>query len=234
MPLLPILLTNPDQIYALQIQQIIALCGDGKLTDNTECSRELRQYLSQAPTEKLSLYIQSWLPGLVDKNCSVLQDLVNELGRRLEYVVDNGLYQGRSNAIGNDGIWSSPDGHSLVIEVKTTDAYRINLDTIATYRDKLIQANRITKESSILIIVGREDTGDLEAQVRGSRHAWDIRLISVDALIKLVKLKEETEEVTTKKIRELLVPFEYTKLDKIIDVAFTAVESAGQIAEEQI
>src|SRR5258708_8698506 len=59
-------------------------------------------------------------------------------------------------------------------------------------------------------------------------------MISVDTLIKLVKQKEEKEEVTTKKIRELLVPFEYTKLDKIIDVAFTAVESAGQIAEEQI
>lgn len=27
--------------------------------------------------------------------------------------------------------------------------------------------------SEALIIVGRSDTGDLEAQVRGSRHAWD-------------------------------------------------------------
>jgi hypothetical protein len=41
-------------------------------------------------------------------------------------------------------------------------------------------------QSSILIVVGREDTGDLEAQIRGSRHAWDVRLISVDALLRLM------------------------------------------------
>ena len=38
-----------------------------------------------------------------------------------------------------------------------------------------------------------ETTAELEAQVRGSRHAWDMRLISTDALIKLVQLKEGAE-----------------------------------------
>jgi len=35
----------------------------------------------------------------------------------------------------------------------------------------------------VLIVVGRQDTGELEAQIRGSRHAWDIRLISAEALL---------------------------------------------------
>lgn len=82
----------------------------------------------------------------------------------------------------------------------------------------------------MLLVVGREDTGELEAQVRGSRHAWDMRLISVDSLIHLVKLKESTEATLTgSKIRSVLVPMEYTRLDALIDVMFTAardVESA--------
>jgi hypothetical protein len=165
----------------------------------------------------------------------VLQDLVNELGRRLDYKVTNGRYQGVSNAIGFDGIWLSPEEHSIVAEVKTTDAYRISLDTIAAYRDKLLAINQINKPASILIIVGRDDTGELEAQVRGSRHAWDIRLISADALVKLVKLKESADGPETgHKIRSLLTPMEYTRLDGMIDVMFataTDVEQSSQIVE---
>ena len=67
-----------------------------------------------------------------------------------------------------------------MVEVTTTDAYRIDLETLAGYRRGLIASGQITEpESSMLIVVGRKDTGDLEAQIRGSRHAWDIRLVSV-------------------------------------------------------
>jgi hypothetical protein len=73
----------------------------------------------------------------------------------------------------------------------------------------------------------------LEAQVRGSRHAWDIRLISADALIKLVQLKEDADAPDTgRKIRSLLAPMEYTRLDQMIDVMFTTakdVETAAAV-----
>ncbi|HEX3496231.1 MAG TPA: hypothetical protein VHT02_03495, partial [Methylocella sp.] len=92
--------------------------------------------------------------------------------------------------------------------------------------------------TSVLIVVGRDDTGELEAQVRGSRHAWDIRLISADALRKLVQLKESSDGLETgRKIRSLLAPMEYTRLDAMIDVMFTTatdVERASQIAEPEI
>jgi hypothetical protein len=155
----------------------------------------------------------------------VLQDLVNELGRRLDYKVTNGRYQGTVNAIGFDGLWLSPEGHSVVVEVKTTDAYRISLATIVNYRDKLRQEGQISGPASILIVVGREDTGEVEAQVRGSQHAWDIRLISADALVKLAQLKENAEgSETGLKIRSLLIPKEYTRLDQMIDVMFTTAK----------
>jgi hypothetical protein len=44
---------------------------------------------------------------------------------------------------------SFQDGHCIVAEVKTTDAYRINLDTVTRYREALIAAGKLTKESSV-------------------------------------------------------------------------------------
>jgi len=234
MALLPLLKNNPEQIYSLGIQQIVAICGNGKLTDRSKCSEELRSFLAQAPSERLFEYIEVCLSEGFDKSGHVLQDLVNELGRRLDYSVTNGLYSGRQNTVGYDGIWAAPNNHSFIVEVKTSDAYRINLDTIASYKTKLIENGTVNLNSSILIVVGRQDTGDLEAQVRGSRHAWDIRQISIDALIRLVGLKETTEDDTVVKIRDTLIPFEYTRVDKIIDIAFTAAKEVGQALEKEV
>jgi len=113
-----------------------------------------------------------------------------------------------------------------VIEVKTTDAYQLNLDTQAQYRQRLIDDKRIRKaKSSILIVVGRKDTGGLEAQTRGSRHAWDIRIISVESLLKLLMVKENLSDVgTVSKIQEILKPLEYTRVDRLIDIIFTTSE----------
>src|SRR5437667_9119198 len=64
-----------------------------------------------------------------------------------------------------------------------------------------------------------------------------MRLISVEGLIKLVQVKEKSDDPgTIHQIRQLLQPFEYTKIDKIIDVIFTTavdVESAQGNEEER-
>jgi hypothetical protein len=231
--LLTLLKTDQAQVDAFSIEQIVALCGTGKLADNSETCRELREYLQIADSENLFKYLETCLRSGFDKSGIVLQDIVNEFGRRLDYSVENGLYQGRSNAIGYDGLWTAPDGHVIVVEVKTTDAYRINLDTIEGYREQLIKSGKIAEGASVLLVVGRQDTGDLEAQVRGSKHAWTFRIISSDALVKLVRLKENAELASVSKIHDLLVPFEYTRLDKIIDIAFTVVEDATNAAESE-
>lgn len=194
-PLLSLLKNDPAQADQLSVEQVLALCGSGKLLDTSDCSRDFREYLRIATSINLAKYLQSCLQSPFDRSGSALQDIVNELGRRLDYDVENGLYQGRSNAIGFDGIWSDATGRTIVVEVKTTDAYRINLDTIGGYRSELIRSGKITNESSVLLIVGRQDTGDLEAQVRGSKHAWVVRIISADALAKLVALKESTRRL---------------------------------------
>jgi hypothetical protein len=235
MPLIALWSANPGAIAELNIEQIVATAGKGVLKDDSLCSKELREYLGQVPSSKLAEFVDHCLTIRFEKGGMILQDLVNEFGRRLDYVVTNGRYQGTTKAIGFDGLWGSPEKHSIVIEVKTTDAYRIPLDTLAGYRDKLVQSGAITTSSvSILIVVGREDTGELEAQVRGSRHAWDIRIISADALVRLVKLKESAEGTETgRKIRSLLAPMEYTRLDEMIDVMFTAAKDVEKAVEAE-
>lgn len=231
-PILVLLKNSPEQVEGFQIQQVVSICADGRLTDSSECSRQLREFLKIAPSRKLIEYVDQCLEGF-DNSGFVLQDIVNELGRRLDYRVVDGFYKGKANVSGHDGIWYAQDGHSLIVEVKTSDAYRINLDRIAGYREQLIAAGTVTENSSILLVVGRDDTGDLEAQVRGSRHAWQLRIISIDALARLVSIKERTDERTTARIRELFVPFEYTRLDRIIDIAFAVAEDTTNLLEDE-
>jgi hypothetical protein len=235
-PLLSLWQTNPETVSELNIEQIVSNAGDGKLSDNNSCSSELKQYLSLVTSNKLASYLEHCLESPFNNSGYVLQDIVNELGRRLNYNVTNGRYKGVKNAVGYDGIWKAPisESNHIVVEVKSTDAYRISLDTIANYRQELLKSETINQPSSILIVVGRDDTGELESQIRGSRHAWDIRLIGADALIKLVKLKESIGDVDTeKKIRSVLVPMEYTKLDTLIDVMFTTVKDVENVVQEE-
>lgn len=222
------------------LSQILAFAGDGKLKDNNLTSIEFRDLLDQVPSSLLRQFADNCLTDGFSDSGLALQDIINQIGTRLGFKIEHGLYRGKQNDIGFDGIWTSIEGHSLVLEVKTTDAYRINLDTIAEYRRKLIEQNRISKtQSSILIVVGRQDTGDLEAQIRGSQHAWDIRLLSTDSLLKLLSLKETLNDTKTiLQINELLKPREYTRIDKLIELIFLTskdlllVEQADEELEE--
>ena len=217
---------NPSQIREKRVDQIIGFAGDGKLGDKNSAPTEFRAFLSRVPSELLERYSEECLGTAFRDSGLALQDIVNEVAHRLGFSVEPGRYRGTPNEIGHDGIWTGPDGHSIVAEVKTTDAYRLPIDTVASYRRRLIEQGRIREDtSSILVIVGREDTGELEAQIRGSRHAWDVRLISIDALLRLMKIRQELDDPGAEaRIRSLLIPREYTRVDEIIDLVFSTTE----------
>lgn len=229
---------SPEIFTKKNLSQILPFAGDGHLKDGNQASVEFRELLGLIQTSLLCTYAENCLTNKFDDNGFALQDIVNQIGRRLGFQSEHGLYRGKKNDIGFDGIWKSADGHSIVVEVKTTDVYRINLDIIDGYRQKLIEVGKVNKrQSSILIVVGREDTGDLEAQIRGSRHAWDIRLISIDALMNLLKLKEALNDTKTiQQINELLKPREYTRVDKLIELIFTTSQDLQltDIEEDEI
>jgi hypothetical protein len=238
MPLLEILKATRNTVLSMDIETIVRMAGK-KLIDGGTASAEFRQFLAEVAEDKLGEFANYCLDNSFVDSGQVLQDIVNEIGRRLSYTVQNGRYNGVRNEIGFDGIWSD-EKTKLVVEVKTTDVYTIRLDTIALYRDRLAEKGMVDKNSPILLVIGRNDTQSLEAQVRGSRHAWSMRIVSIDALIKLmnINLATSTKEVTDK-IHLILEPIEYTRVDGIVDVVFTATEDKQaelegvELAEEE-
>jgi hypothetical protein len=221
-----------DQLEEKHIRQIISFAGDGKLQDGSTTSLEFREFLSQVPSKQIEQYLDECLAEKFDDSGLVLQDLVNQIGKRLGFTVSDGRYRGKAGQVGFDGLWRFPAGHVVIIEVKTSDVYQINLDSIANYRRQIILQGETTEEnSSILIIVGRGDrnTSNLEAQIRGSRYAWNIRIISVDALTRLMRLKETVEDPSIiERISNILIPREFTKLDEIIDLVFFTAEDVKE------
>jgi hypothetical protein len=231
-PLLEIWNATRDSVLKMNLEAIVRIAGDGQLKDGSETSIEFRQFLTELDSEKLAEYATYCIENSFASSGQVLQDVINEIGRRLGFKAENGRYQGVKNDIGYDGIWSSNGGY-LVVEVKTTDAYTIKLDVIARYRDRLVEEQRVPKETPILLVIGRNDTESLEAQVRGSKHAWSMRIIGIDALIKLMEVNLTTlSNEVTEKIHTILRPFEYTRIDKIVDVVFTTAEDKENEIEE--
>lgn len=231
MSLLDLWQKSPEQLKDKHVQQLIAFAGCGKLKDGDAGSQEFRDFLAHVTTDDLKRYASDCLESSFTDSGLALQDIVNEVGRRIGASVQNGRYRGTSKHIGHDGLWHFPQsGHSIIVEVKTTDAYRIDLTTIAEYKRALEEQKSITEEkSSILIVVGRQDTGDLEAQIRGSRYAWDIRIISVDSLLRLVVFKEDIEDPgIVNRIHQILVPREFTRLDEIAELLFSAAKDLTQ------
>ena len=212
-----------EQLEAKQVRQIIAFAGVGQLTDGGAGASEFREFLGLVPSDHLSRYADECLNESFPGSGFALQDVVNQIGRRLGYTVTDGRYRGTTNQVGFDGLWRFPDDHTQVVEVKTTDAYRIDLGTIASYRRELITRGQLQEDqSSILIIVGRQDTGDLEAQIRGSKQAWDVRLISVNSMLRLMVLQLRLDDpATIQQICNILKPREFTRLDEIVGIVFS-------------
>jgi hypothetical protein len=233
MPLVDIWKSTPEQLHAKTVQQLLGFAGDGRLRDANDTSQEFRSFLRHVPSDLLANFANQCLSEGFPQSGFALQDIVNEVGRRLGFRVQEGRYRGTQGAVGLDGLWATEDRRTILVEVKTTDAYRLSLETTANYRRRLIQDQNISEEeSSILYIVGRTDTGDLEAQVRGSRHSWYVRIISVDALLRLLKIKEDLQDPSTiERIRGVLTPHEFTRVDGIIDLVFTATKEVKQEEE---
>src|SRR6185295_5064022 len=105
------------QISSKHVQQIVTFAGDGKLADGNISSSEFRTFLTQIPSEILVRYTTECLISFTDSGL-VLQDAVNEVGTRLGFKVTPGRYRGVVGQLGFDGLWTSADGHSIVVEVK--------------------------------------------------------------------------------------------------------------------
>ena len=224
---------NPESIRRKELRQLIQFAGEGHLHERSKTSLQFRELLNALPSDELQRRATECLEKKLKDSGLALQDIVNEFGRRLDLTVTNGRYKGGHGLNGFDGLWLTSSGHLLVVEVKTTTAFQIDLEISANYRRDLIRDGQTTRDtSSVLIVVGRRDIGGLEEQVRGSRFAWNMRIISVEALMRFVRVKEALDDPSaTRRIHDLLIPREYTRLDEIIDLIFTSTGDVSEIVE---
>ena len=214
-----------QKTFNMSLKQVVNIAGDGTL-ENDESKGELREFFSMIDLETMGRLLGECYNKekkyKFDTRGFAFQDLINEMGRRLGYAVENGLYRGKKNEIGFDGLWKAKDGSYIIMESKTSDDYSIAIESVIGYRDKLLIENKVPKNKcSVLIVYGRDEKNALRNTVKGSDEAKHIRLISANALFQLVKiLNEKADDVHEKQINNILKPKDYFVLDNLVELVF--------------
>src|SRR5687768_9843059 len=85
---------RPDELREKTVQQVISWAGDGKLKDGSAASAELRDFLASVPAEFLARYATECLNEKFDSGCFALQDVINDVGKRIGFRVEQGRYRG--------------------------------------------------------------------------------------------------------------------------------------------
>lgn len=123
-----------------------------------------------------------------------LQDLVNHTGALIGFDVEFGRYKGVVNDVGHDGLWRRND-FSIVVEVKTTDAFSIQTATVVGYVDKLISKGAIADwdHAMGLYVFGRTDSQlkQLANSVIAEKRTHQLRIATVDDVLSLAELVQE-------------------------------------------
>ncbi len=217
--------------FTMSLKQVVNIAGDGTL-ENEESITELRQFFSLIDLQTMERLLGECFHKdkkyKFDTRGFAFQDLINEMGVRLGYDVENGLYRGRKNEVGFDGLWRSKDGSYIIMESKTSDDYSISMEAVIGYRDQLVIDHKVPKKKcSILIVYGRDDKNALRNTVKGSDEAKNIRLISATALFQLVRIYSESKSPTVQnQINSVLQPRDYFVLDNLVELVFPQTDAS--------
>ena len=178
------------------LSKVLALAGKLDDTEGENTPRErFRQFLMEDVTEvgQVRDYVEECLRNSGDQYNRALQDLVNYTGYFLGFEVQYGRYQGVPGQVGFDGLWTSPTGYHLVIEVKTSNVYAIKIDTLVGYVDKLISSEKKIPSWDTalgLYVVGKPEEGikQLDNAIVAEKRTHQLRVLSVDALLSLAEM----------------------------------------------
>lgn len=211
--------------FTMSFKQVVSIAGDGML-DNEEAIMELRSFLKLIDLPTMERFVKECYSKdkryKFDTRGFAFQDLINEMGRRLGFEVINGLYRGKKNDVGYDGLWRSKDGHCIIMESKTSDDYSISMEAVIGYRDQLVTDKVVSKKKcSILIVYGRDDKNALLNTVKGSDDSKNVRLIGAMALFQLVRLYTVSHSTTIlNQVNAILRPKDYFLLDNLVELVF--------------
>lgn len=217
--------------FTMSLKQVVNIAGDGTL-ENEDSICELRQFFSMIDLQTMERLLGECYHKdkkyKFDTRGFAFQDLINEMGHRLGYQIVNGLYRGRKNEVGFDGLWKGKDGQCIIMESKTSDDYSISMEAVIGYRDRLVIDHKVPKKKcSILIVYGRDDKNALRNTVKGSDEAKNIRLISATALFQLVRIYAESKSATVQnQIYNVLQPRDYFVLDNLVELVFPQTDAS--------
>ena len=213
----------------------------GTLTDSTDpssASARFREYLRTdvSSISELRAYVETALSSTGDQYNKALQDLINHAGYLLGFDVVFGRYRGVSGQIGFDGLWRSPTQRSLVVEVKTTDVYTVKTSTLLGYINDLVSEGelQVPDQATGLYVYGRFDaaTSQLEKAIIAEKRSERLRVLSADALMKLVELQQQYE-LDHETVFQLLLP-PPVRVDPIIDLLFDITSQERRAAVEEV
>jgi len=213
---------------AIDLRTLLMLVGD--LVDGAgpqSPSTRFRAYLQEnvQSVGELRPYVETALSTRGEQYNKALQDLVNHIGALLGFTVEYGRYRGVRGQIGFDGLWQSPSGSTVVIEVKTTDVYSVKTATLLGYINDLVSAKRLKRPDQAvgLYVFGRfdADTNQLEKAITAERRQDQLRVISVDALLNLLEL-QQNYDLDHQTILQLLLPSS-VQVDPIVNLIFDIV-----------
>src|SRR6266568_2478407 len=183
---------------SVSLNEILDLVGplDDSAGEDTPRER-FRRFLQKNVHEvgEIRDHIEQCLRTSGDQYNRALQDLVNYVGEFLGFKVEFGRYRGVQNQIGFDGLWQSPTGLNLVVEVKTTETYAVRTATLIGYVDALISEKRVPSWDAALglYVVGRPDPElrQLENAIIAEKRTHQFRVISVESLLSLAEIMSE-------------------------------------------
>ena len=112
--------TSPALLHEKSVKQLIAIAGTGKLGDGNATSTEFRALLAEVGSDQLVRYAHECLDESFADRGLVLQDVINEVGRRFGFTVTNEILTAgecrgdRKRRI----VGFIPNAHSIVVEVE--------------------------------------------------------------------------------------------------------------------
>lgn len=198
--------------------------GDAlNLRDGGIQQADLRELLSDARMCEIDEFLTQTLETSGVNSALIMQDIVNELGARLGFEVIRGVYRGSRDIVGYDGLWRY-NGRSLIVEVKKTDVYGVDLEKLINYGRDVNEARGGNKaytpeRTPVLLVLGKERAEGIESQIRGSRYSEEIRILHVRKLAELAQLKARTTAPgVSKLLKRIFFPMNSINLDGLADL----------------
>jgi len=225
---------------SVTLTQVLKLVGNLDDTSGEDTARQrFRRFLTENVREvgQARDFVEECLRSKGDMYNRALQDLVNHIGDLLGFEIKHGRYRGVLGEIGHDGLWKSPTGFQIVLEVKTTEAYAIKTATLLNYVNELISAGAISDRKQVLglYVIGQPDpeVRQLENSVVAERMSDALRIISVQSLLSLAEMMKEYD-VSHEDALTVLRPSGPT-IDPIVSLMSRVVageEDAGQASPD--